>query len=499
MPPSTPNADQQLKMLRHAMESGDFSHAVSIGLKLTRSNPENSDAWGLLSGAYERTGSMGLSLMALERYAALEPSRTDAQSSLVRGNLMMGRPEHLLKEMKSLQEKLRNAPQLGNQKLIRKATLELAETCLRIGQLEEARKHLATLTERGLQGPRIAMIHAKIDAASGDDDSACGRFRSILENTDFPKGIQLQSHFELAKILDRQGDYDQAFELVRQAKSDQSVEIVSFDREAYKAETDRIIEAFSSQQMKTLRNSGLDSERPVFIIGMPRSGTTLTEQIIAAHSSCSGIGEQREPIAFARMIARETETDFPECSARASSDLLEKYGTLYLEMLDFYTGNASRVTNKALGLDRFVGIISMLLPCSSMIFVNRHPLDNILSTYLHSLQGSMYPWSRTLEDIALVRLEFDRLVDHWIHTLEKPVFQMDYDRLTESPGSVTRELIEFLRLPFEDECLHFHRTKRLVMTPSFDQVDKPINRKAVNRWKNYEHHLESVIDLFPQG
>ena len=498
MPPSTPNPEQTLTTLRQAVKSGDFLGAVPIGLELTRQDPENSDAWGLLSRAYERTGSKALSLMALERYTALEPDRSDAQSSLVRGNLMMGRSREMLEEMESLQETLKESPQAGSAQFMRKAALELAETYLRIGQLEDARKHLATLTDRGLKGPRILMTQAKIDVADGDDAAAIQGLRALLHNQQFPKGIQLQSHFELAKILDRQGDYDQAFELVSKAKSDQSVQIESFDREQYTAETDRIIKAFGPERIKSLRNSGLNADRAAFIIGMPRSGTTLTEQIIAAHSSCAGLGEQREPITFANLIARETGTEFPECSTQVSKELLARYGGLYLEMIDFYAGTASRVTNKALGLDRFAGLMAMILPSSYMIFVTRNPLDNILSTYLHSLQGSMYPWSRTLEDIALVRMEFDRLVAHWTDVLEQPVFHMDYDRLTEAPESVTRELIEFLGLPFEDECLAFHRTKRLVMTPSFDQVDKPINRKAVNRWKNYEKHLETVIDLFPQ-
>ncbi|MEE2681359.1 MAG: sulfotransferase [Planctomycetota bacterium] len=496
--PSRPRPAEMLRMLEDAVKSGNMPRAVSLGLELTHREPDDPEAWKLLSLAWERTGSQGLSVMGLERLAELQPERSDLRATLVRGNLLMGRPAEMLEEMRSLKDNLARRPRRGGDQLQRKATIELAETFLRIGRLDEARDQLATLTDLGLSSPRMLMIMAKIDAAAGDRESAIRNLSRLIDDGTVPKGMRLQGHFELARILDRMGRYDEAFELVRTAKSDQSLDLEPFDRERHVSETDRIIETFDAGRIQALADSGLASERAVFIVGMPRSGTTLTEQIIAAHPSGAGLGERREPMALARLIEHEVEAGFPECCTPVPSGLLEKYATIYLDMLAHFAGDASRVTNKALGLDRFVGLISMLLPRSHMVFVNRNPLDNILSTYLHPLPGKLYPWSRTLEDIALVRMEFDRLVAHWMEVLDRPFFRLDYDSLTESPEPVIRGLIESLGLPFDDDCLAFHQTRRLVVTPSFDQVDQPINRHAVNRWKNYEKHLTGIMDLFPR-
>ena len=479
------------------MQAEDFHQAATVGMALSREAPDQSEVWRLLSQAHDRLGNYGLSLMALERFVMHEPEEIDARAWLVRGNLMMGRSQQVEDEQARLQELIRKKPQLGTDKFRRRSTIDLVEGYLRLGKTDEARQQLESLERRGVKGPRLMMMDAMTDIADRNHEQAIPKLRLIIGTKNFPKGTRIQAQFELAKILDREGQYEEAIGLVSEAKSDPELNLKPFDREAYCKMTDRLIAAFSRERMRSMQSSGLGSQRPVFVVGMPRSGTTLTEQIISAHSQCSGIGEQREPIIFSQLLADQLNEEFPECASRASNEQLQGFGSAYLEMLDHYAPNFERVTNKALGLERILGLLGMVLPGSRIVFVSRNPLDNVLSTYMHSMNQNHYPWSRRLEDIALVRAEFDRLLDHWREHLDLPMFDFKYDELTEGPEPVIRSLIEFLGLPFENDCLRFHEQKRLVMTPSFDQVNRPVNREAVNRWKNYESHLQDVVNLFP--
>ena len=496
MNPPSPEFSTRLKELRQLIQAEHFSRAANLGMELSREAPDQPRVWGLLARAHERGGNYGLSLMALERFVQLQPDQIDAQASLVRGNLIMGRSQQVIDEQKRLEELLLKHPTSDPEKYRRRSTIDLAESYLRLGRTDKAREHLDSLASRGAKGPRIMLVHAMSDMADRNHELAAPKLKALIENRNFPKGIRIQAQFQLAKILDRDGRYDEAFRLVAEVKSDPDIDFAPFDRDAFRTMTDRLIAVFSRERMQAMQTSGLGSQRPVFVVGMPRSGTTLTEQIISAHSQCSGIGESREPIVFTQLLAEQMGGDFPECAAGAPSELLQVYGSAYLEMIDHYVPGVERVTNKALGLERILGLLPMILPGSRVVFVTRNPLDNVLSTYMHSLNHRHYPWARTLEDIALVRMEFDRLLAHWREHLDLPMFDFEYDRVTNDPEPVIRGLIEFLGLPFEEECLRFHEQKRLVMTPSFDQVDKPINREAVDRWKNYESQLEKVAGMF---
>ena len=497
MSETSPEFQDRLRQLRDAVKADDHHVAIELGSRLTREHPEHAEAWPLLARAHERSGNHALSLIALHRCVELNPDRKEARSSLLRGNLMMGRSQQLERQLAELERSLQEKPGRRDKKLELKAIRDMAENSLRLGRIEECRNYLDRLAADGFTGPLIMLLQAKADILEKEHERAIATLQSIIDNDRFQPGPRLQAMFELAKVMDREGRYDQAFTLVQRAKSETLVDQAPFDRDGFKEMTDRVIGSFTRERIQALQGSGLGSERPVFIVGMPRSGTTLTEQIIAAHPRCAGIGEQREPLVFAEMISTKTGTPFPECISDTPQSLLHLLGESYLEMIDFFTTDVDRVANKALGLERVLGLMAMILPGSRVVFVNRNPLDNLISTYLHPLNSNRYPWSRRLEDIALVRMEFDRLRAHWKEHLELPIFELDYDRTTVEPEPVIRELIDFLGLEFDESCLRFHESKRLVMTPSFDQVDKPINRNAVDRWRNYEQYLEPVIDLFP--
>ena len=330
----------------------------------------------------------------------------------------------------------------------------------------------------------------------GHLEQAADGFTTLTKIPNIGEGLRLQAFFDLSKVLDRLGRYDEAFEAARQANEHSAASAYGFDRDAYRAQTDRMISFFTRERLDRLQADGQTDESPVFIIGMPRSGTTLTEQVIAAHPGGAGIGEQREPIIATEIVAHLTGVSFPECIEKVSRETIPELGERYLRMSRRLSNDATRVTNKALGLDRAVGFIQLMLPGSRVIFVRRHPIDNLLSIYLHPLQARTYPWSRSIEDIVFVRREFDRLTDHWMKTSSLPMFDLEYEHFTRTQAETTGRILEFLDLPPAEECLKFHESKRYVRTPSYDQVNKPLNQNAIERWRNYERHLGPAIEAF---
>jgi hypothetical protein len=138
-----------------------------------------------------------------------------------------------------------------------------------------------------------------------------------------------------------------------------------------------------------------------------------------------------------------------------------------------------------------------MLPGARIIVIRRNPLDNLVSIRLNPMSPSAMPWSTSLEGLIAARRRFDRLTAHWKAVLDVPVFDLDYESLVAAPELHIRALLQFLDLPFDERCLSFHSTGRTVMTPSRDQVNKPMNTSAVERWRRYERHLGPLLEAFP--
>lgn len=377
----------------------------------------------------------------------------------------------------------------------RAAAIFLQTRCLaRLGRIPEARDAIRELTRLEGRGLRSQWLIADVNASAGDHEGARDRYAAILKDPRVPPPIRLSVAFGLARACDRLGDAPNAW---KAAELGNRLLNARFDAASHARETDAIIESVTPSWFDSLARGSNEDARPVFVVGLPRSGTSLVEQIIASHPRGAGVGERGDPIHAAARLVHRTGTPFPGCLEKATTADLDEIADRYIAMLDGAGFDADRIVNKALGLERVLPLVAAAMPACRIVFVERNPRDQILSSYLHQLRGTGLRWATRLEDLVAARRAFDRLADHLPDVLPVPVHRLRYEDLVADQARTTEDLLAFLGLDPDPACLAFHEHRRAVMTPSFDQVNKPLDDAAVDRWRAYKSHLGPVLDAFP--
>jgi hypothetical protein len=260
-----------------------------------------------------------------------------------------------------------------------------------------------------------------------------------------------------------------------------------YDRAATSARVDALIAAYDRTSIDALLDagSGIDSDRPVFVVGMPRSGTTLTEQILASHPDVHGADE----LPFWNLAAdriRSVPTPRRAASIAALADE-------YLGLLTRRSATAARVIDKLPGNFENLGLIRAALPRAKVIHIERDPRDICLSIFFQGFTAA-HAYATDLGDLAHYYGEYRRLMRHWRSVLtEDTLLDVSYEALVAEPETWTRRMLAHIGLPWDARCLEFHRTERSVLTASAWQVRQPLTAAAIGRWRQYEAMLEPLL------
>ncbi len=274
--------------------------------------------------------------------------------------------------------------------------------------------------------------------------------------------------FALGTVLDKQKAYEEAFGFFREANDLQRRILeeskAAFDPRHHEAQVANIIALYDGAFFAKTKDWGTDSELPVFIVGMPRSGSTLVEQIIASHPRVFGWGESGDMHRFyshsAPMPAGAAYEPLHvyRCGAR------RRLADAYVRRLTEVGNGAVRVTNKSLENVAYLGLIAALFPRARIIHCRRHPLDTCVSCYFKRFQAIPFTWS--LEDLGVYYRSYEKLMAHWTQVLPIPIHEVSYEELIAHQEAVSRELIRYCGLEWDERCLDFHKTRRVVRTAS---------------------------------
>jgi tetratricopeptide (TPR) repeat protein len=319
-----------------------------------------------------------------------------------------------------------------------------------------------------------------------------------LHRTDLPIKDQIPLQFALGAIYDKSGQYEAAFARTEQANQLHKAELErsshAFDYQTLIKRVDTLIENFPKDIFSSeLRGSS--SSLPVFIVGMPRSGTTLVEQIIASHPQVFGAGELEDMEQLTKRLSKECRNiPYPDCMAQINKATLGKLAAWYLDNLKRRSPDALRITDKMPDNIFHLGLITLLFPNAHIIVCQRDPRDICLSCFFQKFTHS-HNYSTDLADCGRRYLQTMRLLDHWKKVLPKPVLEIHYEKLVNDLEGETRRLLEFLVLEWSPQCLEFHNTHRDVKTASHWQVRQPLYTSSVGRWRHYEKHLQSMLDV----
>ncbi len=321
------------------------------------------------------------------------------------------------------------------------------------------------------------------------DAGEAERLEKLLEDPELALAQRSTLGYALAKVYDDLDRYDDAFRHLAQANDLRDREMGA-RAEAHIEYIDRVVAAFGADLFAGKARVGRDSDLPVFVIGMPRSGTSLVEQILASHPRVFGAGELDDIRQLARWLppALSASAPYPECIRSLDADTARRLAGEYLERLRELAGPAERVTDKMPGNYLRLGLIALLFPRARVIHCRRDALDTCLSCYFQNF-GRNQPLFANLTKLGTVYRQYERLMAHWRRVVPTPVLDVQYEDLATDQERVSRRLVEFCGLPWDDRCLDFHRQERAVATASFWQVRQPIYTTSIGRWHHYASHL----------
>ncbi len=309
-----------------------------------------------------------------------------------------------------------------------------------------------------------------------------------------PPPEQCWLHFGLAKSYDDIGERDRGFAHLLEGNAIKRRQY-GYDEAKDLRAMDRIRKVFTAQLMAARRDVGDPSTLPVFIVGMPRSGTTLVEQVLASHADVFGAGERRElPQAVGRLEPRLGALPFPEATWTIPGEELRQMGTAYVAALQLLAPNAKRIVDKMPANFLFAGLIHMILPNARIVHVIRDPVDTCLSCFSKLFSGEQ-PFAYDLGELGRFYRAYQRLMVHWREVLPPHVLlELHYERLIDDFATEARRLVAHCGLPWDDACLEFHKASRAVHTASVTQVRQPIYRSSIGRWRPDAALLRPLLD-----
>jgi len=304
---------------------------------------------------------------------------------------------------------------------------------------------------------------------------------------------QIKACFTVAKANQDLGRYDDAFEAFR-IGNDLHYRRYPYNEPANFAMLDDVKRCMDERFFAAREPLDIADNMPIFVLGMPRSGSTLVEQILASHSDVTGAGELKYLKSCVQKHLIRDRATFSNAVASWSSAALRDAASCYLDKLRPCAGGATRVVDKMPGNFAFIGLIRVLFPNARIIHTTRHPMATIWSNY-STLFGDALHYTYRLDVLTRYYLKYRELMAHWDSVLPAgAVFHVEYERLVQEPESTIRNLISFLELDWQPACLDFHATRREIKTASTVQVRQPLYTSAIEQWRNYRERLSACED-----
>ena len=361
-----------------------------------------------------------------------------------------------------------------------------------LGRTDEARAAARAAVSCDPTHASAAVTFARLHRAPETRAEAARVLESALQSSTAAPSQRASVLFALGTLKDGAGDYDGAFACFKAANE---LGPHGFDAAHYRRAMQEVMEAFSAPKVARMARSSIQDPCPVFIVGMPRSGTSLVEQILASHPMAHGAGELDDlgNLAVSSPRIAGSGTAFPLCFQSFDAAAMDRLARVYLDRLHTLGGAAARVTDKMPRNFSLLGVIDRLLPAARVVHCMRHPIDTCFSCYSTHF-GPALNYTNSLSDLAAVYRVYREMMDHWRGALSIPILDVRYEDLVNDTANGARRLVEFIGLPWDDRCLRFHENKRVVNTASIDQVRRPIYRSSLQRWKNYESHLGSLAE-----
>ncbi len=480
------NGDIENNLGTVLMEQGRFDEAIDIFRSATRHDARHAAAWNNLGNALlcveQLSENFPEAEAAYRRAIELKPDLAEAYYHFATCLQQQG---YIEQAFQRFSEALVLRPDYTDASAGQVMMLE------RLGRFQEAEDILRPLLEGHRDNMQVALAFGDMARHLDQREQAL----AMLETLD-PQGLQkwarIQRNFVIGDLYDDAGQHSKAFAHYHAANAEDhpgySVTLTRHQYALMKA-------AYSSDRQASRPRASNRSGLPVFIVGMPRSGTTLLEQILASHPDVYGAGELEDMQRLSLMMQKHlnSKLPYPACMADATTATLDRIAGEYLEHLQAYAPDARRIVDKMPHNYQALGLIDSLFPGARVLHCKRNPIDTCVSIYFKHF-NSFHPYASDLKSLGLFYRQYEQLMDYWKRTLAVPIFDVQYEEVVANQEEMSRRILEFVGLEWDERCLNYHQHERTVITPSYDQVRKPIYTGSVGRWRRYEKHLGPLLE-----
>ena len=465
--------------LRAAGRYDEAAHNYTAAIQI---NPRYAQAYTGLGNALNDQGLHRQAIDNIKRGIQLHPDSAAAHNDLGNALSDMGRHEEAVA---SYQAALKINPDFAE------VHSNLANALCEFGSYDEA---IANYNQALQLKPRFAEAHNNLSKIKkyNEDDPQIAQMSGRLADPTISESERMYLSFALGKAYEDTGDIDQSFNYLLQGNQLRKKEL-GYDIRSDQANFELIKSLFSGENLPALEDDENVDEypkKPIFIVGMPRSGTTLTEQILASHSQVFGAGELQ---AVGRILSPLLRDMAITAKQEVSDEVLSQLKKTYLSELA-ELGDAERfVTDKMPANFKWIGFLLAAMPGTKIINLERDPAASCWSMFKLLFSGNGY--TNDLVDLAEYYLLYKDLMDFWRQKFPNQIYDLNYEALTENQEQKTRQLLEYCGLPWEEQCLEFHKTKRTVRTPSGKQVRKKMYTGSSAAWRKYEKHLQPMLSV----
>ena len=483
-------------------------------------NKTHVEGMRLMAEIATRTGVFDDAEFLLETVMELEPKHYDAEIQLTHVLLRRQRFHKAHTRAKSMYQRFDHPPH--------QVQALYASVCFGVGENDEAIRVYQEMIRTMPNDPALRVSLAHIYNATGESHRAIDLFKQAyglnpsfgdafwsLANTKSyrftgdeigamtqrlsiettPELDRIQMHFALGKAHEDNKDFAAAFENYQKGNA-LKLSASNHSREQLDVRVSTQLDVCTGSLFDRLHNVGHDAPDPIFIVGLPRAGSTLLEQILASHSKVDGTMELHNILDLAkRLRGRDKASDpsprYPRILGELPAERFEQFGEQFIEDTRAYRGSAPRFIDKMPNNFFHVGLIKLILPNAKVIDARRHPMACCFSGY-KQLFGEGQEFSYGLEEIGNYYKQYVDLMNHWDQVLPDFVLRVQHEDVIDDLENQVHRILEFCGLEFEQSCVEFHKTKRTVRTPSAEQVRQPINTSGVDQWRNFEEYLDPL-------
>jgi len=484
-----------LLLARLAINASCFDDARAILEKINQTTPRFMAAWHDLSTVLKELHLYDEAVVSLEKALALDAENPLTYYYLGAAQAMAARPEQAVESYQKAIDRDSN---------LTGAHIGLGHVLKTVGDQEGgiAAYRRAIELRPNFGETYYSLANLKTFRFTEHDIAS---MRNRLADDSLPVECRVHFAFSLGKAFEDSKDYGQSFEyyaLANQLHRD----TLAYDPVQTEVAHQRMREVFSADFFADRQSAvGCVDPDPIFIVGLPRSGSTLLEQILASHSQVDGTSELPDMSIIAQSLTQPRSGQlFPQCVPDLAEETIRALGQQYLDQTRRHRGKAAFFTDKMPNNFAYVGFIKTLLPNAKIIDARRHPMDSCFGCFKqHFAKGQTFTYD--LFELGEFYLEYHRLMTHWDTVLPGQVLSVQYEQVVDDLETQVRRILDFCELPFEAGCVNFHENKRAVRTASSEQVRQPIYTGSVQTWKRYEAHLEGLRECLtpvlpdPQG